>query len=177
MTSGTSTLAFTLPVGYRPPTNVWVPVGLCWAHKGRLDIATNGNVYVEAEGSAWGSAQCFVSLEGASFMMAGAGGSPPATVATLAGSWTGFAFGGSRAAFRDDLGIIRFQGSLSGGTSSYLFTLPQSMRPAVNVYLYADAYAAARARILVTPAGGVYVDQGLAAAEGFLSLDGLWFGM
>src|SRR5262249_26781098 len=41
---GTSPLAFTLPLGYRPATNAYVPVDLCNAHKGRLFIQPSGDV-------------------------------------------------------------------------------------------------------------------------------------
>jgi len=172
-TTGNSHVLFTLPAEARPATNVWVPVGLCSGHKGRLSIVPNGTVTVDSEGD-WATSRCLVSLDGASFLKPGGA---PVSVVTLGGSWTSQAFGGSRAGIRDDFGIIRFQGSLQGGASGYLFTLPQSMRPSVNVYLYADAFAAARARILIKPNGDVVVNQGLAAAESFLSLDGLWFGI
>jgi hypothetical protein len=67
-TAGTNTEPFVLPVGFRPVTNVFVPVDLCGATNGRLDIQTNGAVMVEAEGGIFGNAQCFTSLDGVSFV-------------------------------------------------------------------------------------------------------------
>lgn len=68
-TTGTNELAFTLPKSLRPSHRVYVPVDLCNAHYGRIDILTNGEAFVEVnnETSAWSDAQCFTSLEGASF--------------------------------------------------------------------------------------------------------------
>jgi hypothetical protein len=65
--SGTSSVAFTLPAGFRPATDVYVPVDLCNTTNGRLYIVPSGVVQVEAEGGTFSNAQCFTSLDGASF--------------------------------------------------------------------------------------------------------------
>ena len=65
-TSGTNGTPFVLPSAFRPSHPVWIPVDLCNATNGRLDIATNGTVTVEAETN-FANAQCFTSLEGATF--------------------------------------------------------------------------------------------------------------
>jgi hypothetical protein len=67
-TSGTNPEPFVLPKRFRPLTAVFVPVDLCNATNGRLDIQPNGAVTVEAEGGMFGNAQCFTSLDGASFV-------------------------------------------------------------------------------------------------------------
>jgi hypothetical protein len=66
-TGGTNPVPFTLPSAYRPATEVYVPVDLCNATNGRLDIAPSGVVTVEAEGGTFSNAACFTSLDGASF--------------------------------------------------------------------------------------------------------------
>jgi hypothetical protein len=66
-TSGNSVYAFVLPSSMTPPTNVYVPIDLCNATKGRLDISPDGSVEVQAETS-FNNAKCFTSLEGASFV-------------------------------------------------------------------------------------------------------------
>jgi hypothetical protein len=66
--SGTSPVAFTLPAAFRPVTDVYIPVDLCNATKGRLFIQTSGAVTVQAEGGVFSNAQCFTSLDGASFV-------------------------------------------------------------------------------------------------------------
>ena len=66
-TSGTNPVAFTLPAGFRPATAVYVPVDLCNATNGRLFIQHSGVVTVQAEGGTFSNAQCFTSLDGASF--------------------------------------------------------------------------------------------------------------
>jgi hypothetical protein len=66
-TSGTNPVPFTLPAGFRPATAVYVPVDLCNATNGRLFIQPSGVVTVYAEGGVFSNAQCFTSLDGASF--------------------------------------------------------------------------------------------------------------
>jgi hypothetical protein len=66
-TYGTNPAAFVLPSGFRPTALVSVKADLCGAHNGQLFIETNGTVQVEAEGNQFSNAQCFTSLDGASF--------------------------------------------------------------------------------------------------------------
>ena len=66
-TGGTNAVPFTLPLAFRPAAaNVYVPVDLCNATNGRLHIQHNGTVTVEA--GTFSNAQCFTSLDGASFL-------------------------------------------------------------------------------------------------------------
>jgi hypothetical protein len=64
--NGTAPQAFTLPAGFRPSHVVYVAVDMCNATNGRLIINPNGVTSVQAEAS-FSNAQCFTSLEGASF--------------------------------------------------------------------------------------------------------------
>ena len=66
--NGTTGLAFTLPIRLRPAKNVYVPVDLCNAKKGRLYIEPSGEVTVVV-GGVFLDAQCFTSLDGASFAL------------------------------------------------------------------------------------------------------------
>ena len=66
ISSGTTGLAFTLPVGFRPAKIAYVPVDLCNANKGRLIISPTGATSVQAL-TTFSQAQCFTSLDGASF--------------------------------------------------------------------------------------------------------------
>jgi hypothetical protein len=50
-----------------PKKRVYIPIDLCGAANGRLDIGTDGTANVEVEGD-FSSAQCFTSLEGVSFL-------------------------------------------------------------------------------------------------------------
>ena len=67
-TSGSNTIPFTLPTAFHPTTEVYIPVDLCNANNGRLHITTAGVVDVEAEGGNFSNAQCFTSLDGASYV-------------------------------------------------------------------------------------------------------------
>ena len=66
-TTGTNPVPFTLPTAFRPASVVFVPVDLCNATNGRLQIEPTGVVTVEAEGGTFSNAACFTSLDGASF--------------------------------------------------------------------------------------------------------------
>jgi hypothetical protein len=68
ISSGTAALAFKLPSTMRPAKDVYIKVDLCNAANGRLYITPNGKVSVEQEGSGLSNADCFTSLDGASFI-------------------------------------------------------------------------------------------------------------
>ncbi|HEX9030557.1 MAG TPA: hypothetical protein VF834_01850 [Streptosporangiaceae bacterium] len=66
-TTGSNPVPFTLPAGFRPARSVFVPVDLCDATSGRLQIQPTGVVTVQAESGAFSNAACFTSLDGVSF--------------------------------------------------------------------------------------------------------------
>jgi hypothetical protein len=66
-TTGSNPVPFTLPAAFRPASVVDVPVDLCNATNGRLQIETSGVVTIQAEGGAFSNAACFTSLDGVSF--------------------------------------------------------------------------------------------------------------
>lgn len=66
MSNGTTSNAFRLPSEFRPNKDVYVPVDLCNGISGRIIVSTDGQVDVQSE-TAFSDAQCFTSLEGASF--------------------------------------------------------------------------------------------------------------
>lgn len=170
---GTSGAAFTLPSGLAPATAVYVPVDLCNAAKGRLIIQSNGTVSVQAE-NAFSDAQCFTSLDGASF----APQTTSFTALTLINGWTNAPFGTSNAAVRKSNGIVHFKGAIAtSGGSSMPFTLPAAFRPATDVYIPIDLCNAHNGRLHITHAGvvDVEVQSSFSDAQCFTSLDGAWF--
>ncbi|HUJ08224.1 MAG TPA: hypothetical protein VLX31_19140 [Streptosporangiaceae bacterium] len=68
MADGTVPNAFVLPVGLRPVKTVYVPVDLCDANNGRLEIEHDGEVFVQ-QGDDFEHATCFTSLDGAWFAL------------------------------------------------------------------------------------------------------------
>ena len=62
----TNNVAFVLPPGFRPAKFVVVPVDMCNATSGELNIAPTGVTQVISQG-ANSNATCFTSLDGASF--------------------------------------------------------------------------------------------------------------
>jgi hypothetical protein len=171
MSNGTSTHAFTLPPGFRPSAMIWVPVNQANATKGRLQIDTDGKVYVSAEFNIWGNAQGFTSLDGVSFTVKPTGYS----TIPLKNGWQAY----TRAPAVQDTGTyIRLQGSMwSSGTSNYAFNLPVGFRPSAPVYVPVDLFNAAKGRLYIDTAGDVYVqaENNMQDAYGFTSLEGVTF--
>lgn len=66
--SGTSSVLFTLPAGFRPAKAAYAEVDLCGATNGRLYIQPSGVVTVQQQsGDPFSNPQSFTSLDGASF--------------------------------------------------------------------------------------------------------------
>lgn len=169
---GASPFAFTLPPSMRPTTDVYLPVGLCNAQKGRLVIQSNGAVNVLALG-AFADAQCFTSLDGLSFVPSALGTQP----LSLVGGWVGAPFGTSTPAAAVSGNSVFLKGAMAGGTSSLAFTLPQALRPPVDVYVPVDLCDANKGRLYIQPDGNVTVmaQTDFANAQCFTSLDGVSF--
>lgn len=63
---------FVLPAGFTPNgagPDVYIPVALCGAVKGRLHITSSGTVDIEFVDNSHNNAECFTSLDGASFTL------------------------------------------------------------------------------------------------------------
>jgi hypothetical protein len=174
-TAGTNPVPFTLPAGLRPLTDVYVPVDLCNATKGRIHIVPSGVVDVEAEGGTFSNAQCFTSLDGASFAPNTTGFTP----LTLVNGWTNAPFSTSNAAVQKINGIVHFKGAIATtGTNPVPFTLPAGLRPLTDVYVPVDLCNATKGRIHIVPSGVVDVEaEGgtFSNAQCFTSLDGASF--
>jgi len=173
ISSGTNSVPFVLPRAFRPHTWVYVPVDMCNATKGRLAIEPNGKTFVEAETS-FSNAQCFTSLDGASFALSG----KSFTTLSPRNGWTNAPFNTSDVKARDIGGIVHFKGAMSTtGTNTKAFVLPRSFRPHTTVYVPVDMCDATNGRIIITPNGAVNVqaETNFANAQCFTSLDGAWF--
>jgi hypothetical protein len=168
---GTSVVAFTLPASLTPATDVYIPVDMCNATNGRLIIFTNGVVEVQAQTS-FSEAQCFTSLDGASFALTATGFTP----LTLINGWTNAT---SNAAVAKINGMVHFKGAIATtGTNPDPFVLPAAFRPATDVYVPVDLCNATNGRLHITHAGTVDVEAENGAfsnAQCFTSLDGAWF--
>lgn len=170
ISSGTTAQPFTLPAGFRPSTDTYVPIGLCNAVKGRLYIQPTGAVTIQGS---FTDAQCFTSLEGVSFALNNTGFS---TVA-LQNGWTNSVFSTRPFAVRNDDGVLHFEGAIGSGTSTLITQLPPQLRPARNVYINIDLCNAAKGRIYVLPDGTVTVQTvgPFSDAQCFTSLEGASF--
>jgi hypothetical protein len=185
ISGGSSGVAFTLPPNDRPSWNVYIPVDMCNAAKGRLWIAPTGDVTVQAEGS-FSNAQCFTSLDGASFQLGAASGLPlwpqngwqarPYGTVSPGVEYLGTTDNGSVT-----LGSVRLSGAISGGANgSVAFTLPAGYRPSTTVYVPVDMCGATNGRLIISPDGTAIVQQespASANANCFTSLDGAWFAL
>ncbi len=68
LTQGSNLHPFVLPAAYRPLKNVYLPVNLCDANEGSLDIKPSGTVTLELWNDQSRDAECFTSLDGLSFV-------------------------------------------------------------------------------------------------------------
>lgn len=171
---GSSSVAFTLPSGFRPATDVYIPVDMCNATNGRLHITSAGVVDVEAETS-FANAQCFTSLDGASFAPNATG----YTALTLINGWTGAPFSTSNAAAKVIGSRVVFKGAIAtSGSNAEPFVLPAGFRPATDVYVPVDLCNATNGRLHITPTGDTDIETeggNNSNATCFTSLDGAWF--
>jgi len=175
-TTGTNAFPFTLPVGRRPSTSVYVPVNLCGATKGRLFIPTTGAVQVVAENGTFSNAQCFTSLEGVSFAVSTAGFTP----LTLVNGWTNAPFSTRNAAVINIGDTIHFQGAIASGSSAMAFTLPIGFAPSTNAYLPLDLCDGTKGRIFIDIGGAasIVAENGtFTNAQCFTSLEGVSYGL
>jgi hypothetical protein len=173
-TTGTNDEPFVLPSGFRPSNYVYIPVDLCGATNGRLLIYPSGAVYVEVENGVWSDAQCFTSLDGASFAVNSSGF---ATLPLING-WTNYGGGVGNAGVKNINGIVHFRGAIStSGTNTEAFVLPSGDRPSHEVYIPVDMCDATKGRIYINPNGAVNVqaETAFSNAQCFTSLDGAWF--
>jgi hypothetical protein len=172
--SGTTGVAFTLPAGFRPATDVYVKVDMCNATNGRLYITPAGVVTVMAETS-FSNAQCFTSLESASFAASASG----FTGLSLVNGWLNAPFSTSNAAVENLSGIVHFKGAIGSGTATTAFTLPVGFRPTTSVYVPVDMCNATNGRLIISPSGTVSVqaETAFSNAQCFTSLDGASFAL
>jgi hypothetical protein len=172
--NGTSDIAFDLPPSMAPAATTYIPVDMCNAAKGRLIISPAGSVSLQAE-SSFSSAQCFTSLEGASFVRNTSG----VTSLSLINSWTAYPYGTSAPGVIESDGFVRFIGAMkTTGTNPVPFTLPPGFRPQKTVFLTVDTCGAHKGTMAVTPAGAVSIaplDDDWSWPQCFVSLDGVSF--
>ncbi|MGA2388910.1 MAG: hypothetical protein ABSF97_08115 [Candidatus Sulfotelmatobacter sp.] len=173
-TSGTNAEPFVLPPSLSPAKVVYIPIDLCDANYGRLIIEPSGAVTVQAESGTFSNAQCFTSLDGASFAINDTG----YTALTLLNGWTDTVYGTASPAVVNINGIVHFEGAMSTtGTNAESFVLPTGFRPAHDVYVPADLCGATNGRLYIQTNGDVSVQAQTAFSDAqcFTSLDGVWF--
>ncbi|WP_437279096.1 hypothetical protein WME90_00645 [Sorangium sp. So ce375] len=161
---------FNLGTDFRPSNTVYVPADLGGASFGQLTIYPSGDVYVNGNATA---AKNGTSLEGVWFSKTLSGN----VALSLDNGWGAYSARSVKVGKYG--GVVRFQGAISGGTSTTVGTLTDSnMWPPKTVYLVAAAYGPTPARIIVTTSGVVQVDTpSLTTASLFLSLDGVSFAL
>jgi hypothetical protein len=174
---GVNAPPFTLPIGFRPPTDTYVPVDMCSAAIGRMYIQPSGLVTIQPAGLD-STATCFTSFEGAWFALSASG----FTALPLTNGWTNAPFATRNVAVSNAGGIVRFQGAISttATSNSSPFTLPVGFRPATNVYLPIELCDAGKGRLYIPPSGTVTVIDdggGFVNAPCFTSFEGASFGL
>ena len=168
-TSGTNPVPFTLPAYARPHSDVFLPIDLCTSNPGLLHVEPSGVVTVAALGGAFDNAQCFTSLDGASYVL------HAPTPLHVRNGWTNAPFRTGNAAADLVSGIVHLEGAIATtGTNPVPFTLPAALRPAHDTYLRVDLCNANTGRLFIQGETGVVQVQALsfANAQCFTSLDG-----
>jgi Trypsin len=170
-TSATFADPFVLPPEARPSSDVYLPVTLCDAVKGRLHVTTAGVVSVQVDGP-WSKAQCMVSLEGVSYPVSTSG----YTSLTLMTGWQNAPFATRNAVGKVVDGVVHLAGAIASGTGA-LFQLPAALRPSAAVYAPVDLCDARKGRITIEIDGTTEVQaaDSFADAQCFLSLEGVTF--
>ncbi|HEX3653704.1 MAG TPA: hypothetical protein VHU18_12870 [Rhizomicrobium sp.] len=173
ISSGTDPEVFVLPAAFRPGSTVYVKVDLCNAHNGRLEIDPNGATFVEVENNDFAQAQCFTSLDGATFAMA----SDTFKQIKLKHGWKPYG-GGTADPAADNLGTIHLAGAMATSkNNTAAFTLKAKFRPTSNVFVPVDLCDATNGRLNIDPSGVVSVqaETDFSNAQCFTSLDGVTF--
>lgn len=153
LSTNTNEVAFTLPPGLRPARYLNIPVDMCNATTGELDIAPTGVTEVISSGSPT-AAQCFTSLDGASFALS----TSSFTKLTLRPGWKNRANSGRSAAASVTGGIVRLAGEImTAGTNPAAFTLPAQFRPVRTVYVPVNLCTGSIGRLTIKPTGVVTV--------------------
>lgn len=177
ISGGTSATPFSFASTLAPSANVYIPVDLCAATKGRLFITNTGSVTIQTFGN-FSDATCFTSLDGVAFPTGNSG----FTTLTLSNGWTKTPAGRTPAA-KNLGGSVRFEGSmLTTGSNTTAFQLPPELRPANDVYMPVDLCNANKGTLHVSRTDGTVkvetVDSaGWANAQCRTSLEGAGFGL
>lgn len=168
----TSTIA-TLPVDRRPSADIYAPINLCDAKRGRLRISPAGVLTVSTD-SPFAAAQCFTSLEGVSFL-AGTGGYP----AIIQNGWNSAPFSTRSISFSDVAGVLYLQGAVSSGSAARIFTLPPNLRPTSEIFAPVDLCNGLSGSLRIAPSGNVSVNATgpFTDAQCFTSLEGVSFAL
>jgi hypothetical protein len=175
-TTGTNMSPFTIPAGMRPSSDVYLPVDMCNATKGRLRITPAGAVSVYAEGGVVSNAQCFTSLEGVTYTTTTAGSSY--TCYDSISGWTMGPYSTRGFCLIDDGGIMHLTGAVSTtGTSTFLTSFPTLNRPTHDMWVEVDMCNGEQGMIRIDQFGTMVVEaeHGFSQAACFTSLEGVSF--
>lgn len=174
-TDNTNNVAFILPPAFRPSKDVNVPVDMCNATGGELNIAPTGVTEV-ISGGASSNAACFTSLDGVSFAL-----SPKSfTALKLQPGWTQFGSLFRKAAAHVINGMVHLEGEIMPTSNKMIaFTLPAAFRPSKDVNVLINVCTGSIGRLHITPKGVVSVksEEGFWAVKCGTSLDGATYAL
>jgi hypothetical protein len=165
---------FTIPLQHRPGNTVWVYANI--GHPAQpngwslVTIYPSGQVWVDGlAGATWPAG---VHLDGVAYSRTLSGN----VALPLSNNWA--AYSPRQVKVGNYGGVIRFQGAISGGTSTTIGTLPSGLRPSRTVMVPTISNGTT-ARITINSSGVMTVDNpgGLSVSTLFLSLDGVSFGI
>lgn len=172
---GTAAKIAILPTAFRPPANVFLPVDLCDAVSGQLEVKPTGVVTVLSESGSFSDASCFTSLDGVSYSPTTSGFTP----LTLESGWSNAPSGTSPAAAQEVNGIVHLQGAIeTSGANRVPTTLPPALSPSVNLYVQVDLCNGVTGQLGITTGGAVVMNvegMNFPPVNCVISLDGATF--
>jgi len=155
--SNTNNVPFILPPAFRPSKYVNVPVDMCDATPGELNIAPTGVTKVISNGAS-SNATCFTSLDGASFALS----TTSFTKLKLQPGWTEFGSLFRQASARIIGSVVHFAGEIKiAGKNRPAFTLPPAFRPSTNVNVIINVCTGSTGQLHITPKGLATVRSGV----------------
>lgn len=168
-----SNYMFTIPSDMRPGNTVWVYADIGFSSDGWSQVAIYPTGEVWVDGNDYYTWTTGVSLEGVSFSKTLTGNQ----ALPMVNSWTSYSARAARVGTYG--GVVRFQGAISGGTSTTIGTLPVGMRPPKTVQLPTVVYGPTTGTLTITSGGVMTITNpgGLTNATLFTSLDGVSFGI
>lgn len=175
--NGTATQAFTLPPQFRPNGEVYLPIDICNAWKGRLRIEPTGAAFVTPDEDTGGNTSCFTSLDGVSYPLKSKGWALPTQ-----NGWAAMQ-DGTRPLYVQLTGdTAHFSGAIATTGTNLQVSNNAGYWPMNDVYVGVDLCHGGKGRVWIDTSGVIRIQPdngatGIADAQCMTSLEGISYRM